>query len=1246
VNDREATVVARNEIPVVRLAPGDYRISGRFEWDARPGTLRLPAGSGLVTLTVDGRQVARPDFGRDAVFLGERIKESRTVDSVRVVVHRLVADDIPTRLITQLQIDVSGSVREAEFGPVLPADFTPLSLRSPLPARLEADGKLRLQVRPGRWTVYIDARAPGVLNEIARGETGIDMPPVEIWSYQSNDRLRVTAAEGMPPVDPAQVDVPGNWQHFPAFRIDSGAAFTVTERSRGVVSASNELSLRRTMWLDFDDGGFVVRDGITGEMQTGWRLDMQAPYALLSATEEGENLLITLGDDAAETGVEVRQTHPNLETLGRIAARGSIPVTGWQTRFANVDTTLHLPPGHKLLAAPGVDNARSSWVGRWQLLDFFLLLIITIAVWRLFNPAAGVIALLALMLSFHELSAPTWLWLNALLAIALLRVAPAGRLRQAVTGYQWLSAVALVMVLVPFIAGQLRIALYPQLEPQYNQYELYDYSGPMPAAAPESAEIRLQKDMADSQPMRVEGGIVSEEVVVTASKVANRFARFAPNAIVQAGPGIPSWRWNTYRLNWSGPVDAEQDMRLVILPRWLVSVLRVVQVGLLLLLAAVLAAEILGKRWVLPGGLKLGRGQAASILMAGLLVGLAALPQDARAQVPDADLLRQLEQRLTEPPDCVPRCAEIVAADITVAGNAIAMSLTINALEDVAIPLPGSADGWRPDAISVEGATGARVVRAADNALWIHVTAGRHTLLLRGAAPDVDSLEVPFGTPPRVVSVETEGWQVAGVKDRRLLSGSLQLTRTRTGDGDDTVRWESSRFPTFARVERSVDLDLDWRVHTTVYRVAPLEGALTLEIPLLDGEQIVSGDFEVDDGMVLVSMNPQQGAVSWTSNLPRQSPLVLTAPEGAAWKEQWRFAVGNVWNASFAGVPESESNAEANDVRVAVFDPRGGEQLTLTASRPEPAPGDTLAFDAVGLVATHGDRASDVSLSLSYRSTRGAQHALQLPDGAEVTLVEIDGRAQTLRDNDGVLTLPILPGAHNVLVNWRAADELGLLTRTPVVDIGAPASNITLSLSLPRDRWLLGTRGPLLGPAVMYWPELAALILFALILGRTNLAPLRSRHWLLLGLGFSTFSWGVLGIVVFWLLACGARARWQPQLSWWRFNLVQVAIGGITIIALLALLTALPQGLLGTPDMHVVGQDSFGNNLNWFADRSAAMLPVATALTVPLWIYKALILAWALWLSFALLRWLPWVWQCFSSQGYWRSRRDDQQQQD
>jgi hypothetical protein len=31
-------------------------------------------------------------------------------------------------------------------------------------------------------------------------------------------------------------------------------------------------------------------------------------------------------------------------------------------------------------------------------------------------------------------------------------------------------------------------------------------------------------------------------------------------------------------------------------------------------------------------------------------------------------------------------------------------------------------------------------------------------------------------------------------------------------------------------------------------------------------------------------------------------------------------------------------------------------------------------------------------------------------------------------------------------------------------------------------------------------------------------------------------------------------------------------------------------------------------------------------------------LLWALWLSFALLRWLPWAWRQYASEGVWRGR--------
>ncbi len=1251
VNGDPAVVVERDGLPAVRVAPGRYRLAGSFAWDERPGVLPIPAQSGLVALSVDGKRVERPErSGPRGLFLGERAPDTQARDSVAAEVYRLVADDVPVRMTTILRVNVAGGVREELFGPVLPEGFVPMRIDSALPVRLEADGKLRIQVRPGRWQITLTARAPAVVNAITRPADASNLPDTEIWSYQSNDRLRVTAVEGLPPVDPRQAQVPDPWQQLPAYRVAADATLTIVERSRGIVAHDNELALNRVLWLDFDGGGFIARDQVGGTMRSDWRLDMAPPYALLSASEAGENLLVTSGDEPGETGIELRRTSVDVTGLARSDTRTAMPVTGWDARFASVAALLHLPPGHKLLAAPGVDKAPASWVGRWQLLDFFLVLIITIAAWRLFGAAAGIVALLALALSYQESGAPAWLWLNLLAAIALLRVAPAGRLRQAVQAYQGASVLVLVLMLVPFVAGQLRIAIYPQLERQYDTGYPVLPATQVPTMAPaamdsakEDAVQHLQSIEADAEAMRrMQADEVANTITVTGAmqQAPRRLSRYAPNAVVQAGPGVPSWEWNSYRLTWSGPVDAGQSMRLIVLPRWAVTALRFFEVAMLLLFAAVLAAEILGRRWRLPGGLALGTARSPALLGAGLVALLLAASPHAEAQTPAPELLRELEARLLVPPDCVPRCAEIAAADVQVRGDAIAMTLTVHAAEDVAIPLPGSERGWHPQAIALDGSGAAEILRSDDGALWLRVSPGRHRVVLRGAAPAVDSLEIPFHTPPRVIEVDSDGWLAAGIKDRRLLSGSLQLTRLQAADGGETTpRWESSRFPAFVRVERHVELDLDWRVATTVYRLAPEEGALTLEIPLLDGETVLSEHVTAADGKLLVAMEPWQRSLTWVSSLERASPLALRAAAGAPWSEVWRVEVGSIWRATFSGVPESESQQGNGVARVAEFHPRGGEQLTMTTTRPEASAGTTLAFDTVNLAVSQGERSSTSQLTLQYRSTSGSQHVLRLPDGVEISEVRIDNRVEPLRADGRELTVPILPGLHTIAITWRESAGVDSVVATPDVDLGAPAGNISLRLTLPQNRWLLGTNGPRLGPAVLYWPELVVLILFAWLLGRVEWTPLKTWHWLLLGLGFSTFNWPVLGIVVAWLLAAGARDRWRVRIPWWQYNATQVLFALVTVVALLSIIGSLPGGLLGAPDMHVTGNGSAGNSLVWFADRSDSALPVAAAWSAPIWVYKVLILAWALWLSFALLRWLPWVWRAFAREGFWHSRR-------
>jgi hypothetical protein len=1232
-NGEPAAVLMRGNAPSIRLAPGRYTIAGRFTWDERPRVLPVPPQTGLLSLNVDGERVLRPERTSNSVWLAEREPQARAQDTLDVQVYRLVADDVPVRLTTLFTLDAGGSVREVVLEPTLPGGFIPLTLESPLPARLESDGKLRLQVRPGTWEVRLLARGDGVLEELALPAPASHLPDAEIWSYRSNDRLRVTVPEGVAPVDPDQVSVPGDWRELPAFRIEPGESLRIVQQSRGMVAADNQLTLDRDMWIDFEGGGFTFRDAIGGVMRSGWRLDMGAPYALLSASEAGENLLVTLGSGEGMTGVELRRRDVDLEAIGRSASRGTLPVSGWSARFDNVEATVNLPPGNKLVAAIGADSAPGSWMERWKLLDFFLVLIVTIATGRLFGREAGAIALLALILSWHEAEAPQWIWVNLLAAVALARVAPEGRLKKSAILYRGISFAVLVLVLLPFFAGQLRIGIYPQLEPQRASYDYYDAPTVM---APEDMDGAMERREAAVK--QSEQASMLEEVVVTGSRAARTYARYAPNAIVQAGPGIPAWSWNTYSLSWSGPVDAERTLRLVVMPRWFTTVLRFLEVFLLLAFAARFAFETFNRPWRWPAAPRARGATMPGTLIAALLAAGTFISAPADAQTPAPELLQQLEQRLLEAPPCAPRCAEVAEANVTALGDTLTIVLSLHALEDVAVPLPGSLNGWRPQSVQIDGSA-TPVYRGADEALWVRPGEGSHRVTLRGPIPPVDSLEVPFPVAPRVITASSEGWSVAGIRERRLLSGSLQLARSQAeGDSDAPARWQSTRFPAFVRIERTIQMDLDWRVSTQVVRVAPEQGVLSLEVPLLDGESIVSGDFQIADGQVLVSMSPGVRVVAWESTLPRTSPLSLRARADAPWKEVWRFGIGSIWRVNFDGVPESEPESASEAVRVVEFYPRGGETLVLEAERPEAASGATLAFDNVNLQTEIGARSSATEMSLAYRSTRGAQHVIRLPESAEVVSVVIDGRNEPLRAVNGELSLPILPGEHNIAMRWRQDSSARWRLETPTVDLAAAAGNIALGMQLPGNRWVLATSGPRLGPAVMYWSELAALLLVAFILGRIPVTPLTTRHWLLLGLGFSTFSWPALALVALWLLLAGSRARWTNAMPWWRFNAIQLALAAITIAALAAILVTVPAGLLGAPDMHVVGNNSWGNSLQWFADRSESLLPKAAAVSLPLWVYKVLILAWALWLSVALLHWLPWVWSCFVSQGPWRSR--------
>ena len=100
---------------------------------------------------------------------------------------------------------------------------------------------------------------------------------------------------------------------------------------------------------------------------------------------------------------------------------------------------------------------------------------------------------------------------------------------------------------------------------------------------------------------------------------------------------------------------------------------------------------------------------------------------------------------------------------------------------------------------------------------------------------------------------------------------------------------------------------------------------------------------------------------------------------------------------------------------------------------------------------------------------------------------------------------------------------------------------------------------------------------------------------------------------------------------------MQIGLAMLTLAALAVLYFAVKQGLLGWPNMYIAGNGSSSYLLQWFQDRAGSELPRVWVLSVPTAVYRVLMLAWALWLAFALLRWLRWGWECYSEGGLWFS---------
>ena len=1271
VGNSPVVVLDRNGSPFLRLSAGDYVVQGDLHWDERPARLQLPAAIALVDLSVDGVPIAQPERDGDSITLGPAAERQREADALSLRVFRRLADGAPPTLDTTIRLHVAGSAREQLLGPVLPQGFVATALSGELPARLDPDGHLRMQLRPGDWSLELDARGTASLAKLAFKTPAAPWPKQEIWSYADAPALRTTRVSGPQPIDPAQADVPSEWRDLPAFVMADGTTLDIQQRARGLgANAGDQLRLQRELWLDFDGGGLTASDALSGTLRSTDRLDVAATWTLENVRSAGGDtpLLVTHGDKSGSSGVEVRTHDIDLRAgLHRQGYGGAQSATGgWSQTLDGVDATLHLPYGYRLLGAPGADRSPDSWIARWNLLDLFVAVVIALLVWRLLGWPWALVALGFVVLSHAEPGAPRWTPALAVALALIVRVLPDGSLRKLARAAGVAMLLLAVLATLPFAAMQLRDALHPQLEdngfawiatertggvapvreqlvpppptakravgaaPPQEQSIMSAPAEPRPPAPPPPPPAAPPPPPADVAP----GQQTLQSVVVTASQIQAADiigeSGYPPNVVVQSGRGTPDWSGygSAYRLGWSGPVTTQQTWRLMILPAWATRILRVVLLGLLLAwLAAIARAFDLNAK--LPGRAGPSAAGVASLLL------LAVLAPQARAQsTPSPQLLSELQTRLLEAPQCAPQCAASPLAQVSMQQGSLQVVLEADAGARVAFPLPHADAPAALRSVALDGRPAAELANR-DGTVWIALDRGVHRIAMEFQLPgNGDSVALRFPMPPPNVQVSSPGWEIAGVDGSRLLSDTLTLTRERAADKSGAGAPTAQAFPPYVKLTRSIAIALDSRVNNVVTRISPAQGGFTVDLPLLPGEHVGNPGLKVQNGHVQVTFAPGQAEAGWSSTLDPGSALALHAPSLRERAEVWRIASAPLLHLAFSGVPESVGDNDAH-----VFRPLPGETLQVHVTRPAAVPGDSVAFDRVALDVARGEHALESTLTLTTRSTRGGEQVIDLPRDAHVLGAQRDGQSLELNASDGHVALPVQPGTQTFVLRFREASALGMLSRTPAVTLGAHAANIRASVALPHDRWVLWTWGPQAGPAVLYWSQLAVLLLAAIALARFAPTPLRWWQWLLLGLGFSTFAWSAYVVVVAWLIVLGLRARSERMLTLTHtpFNTLQILIAVLTAIALLCLIASVPQGLLGQPDMRIAGGNSGAWSLHWFTDQSGGALPVAGAFTLPIWCYKLAMLAWALWLANALIGWLRWGFHAWMRGGYWKA---------
>ena len=1238
LNGSPARVGLFNDTPRVFVNRGAFNITGRIDFDTVPRSLGIPRSAAIVRLSIDGDEVPVPKVEDGKLWLQAQALVQETENALRLDVYRRLRDDIPQTLDTWIRLTVDGEDRVETLGKLIFGGFDAISVSADVPVQVTQDGTFLIQVSRGVSTLSVRAVGERVLNEFAPTSSGSHWPDSETWVFIARTQHRTVDVDGVEPVDPTLVDSP--FGSAPTYTVPLGSTLRLVNEQRGDPNPKPALfNIAREVWLGFDGSSMVAADAIFANVQSETRIG--ADYDLGAVTVEGSNRLVTYLDkeSGSEAGITLHPSERRIEAVSLLESRSDISANGWLVDADSLDISLNIPPGWKLLWTSGVDLVDQSWLSAWwNLWDIFICVLIVVVLYRVGGIPFAIVVSIAILLGYQEHTAPAIGWLLLGVVLLLERQFSSDTAKRVTQIVYWTLLVPVAVVSLYVAANNLRQAVYPQLDAAIG-----------PALMPVSvAEEGVESLVVDSRSMiqrrsfdlpsptvlkdrprsqTGDGDTEVEELVVSGNFLRDA-DRQQPIVAVQTGPGKPTWNWDRVTLSWAGPVSKDQRIGLTFLPPPATRVVFALIAVLHLLMLLILVMAKVGDQIDIPPRLR----RVASLL----LLGVAAT--SVNASFPDSGLLEELEERLTVLPDCAPGCASLEQATLTMdVENELKIDLTILAGAKVAVPIPKGTPHTSLKEVSQNGRRQPLFHDLSSNT-YVVVDDGQNHLSMVFNVRNIDDLVIDFPLEAAQISTDVCCWRVSeGVESDRQ---RIVLNRQRDDAAGVSLTSSTYEFQRPVVVERELDLRYDPFVSTTVRIDKDRAESISVEIPLLEGETVLDDHITVRNGNVIVIFEPNVDVVRWHSSIRLDDELAIAAPTYTERTEKWFVRGSDFWQFKGDGVTPSQSERNAT-----VYKPRQGETLTLKLSQPTPVPGNTLTVNNVELTSSLGSRASTNTARFRIESSVADTFSVELPNDSILEGVTIDGRDQPLSTGT-LVNFAVTHGEHVYGVSWRMEEALGWLYQTPDLSISGDARNVSHTVQLAKNRWILFLGGPAIGSAVLFWGVVIVTVLVGLALSFLPRFPLTKLDASLVAVGATLANIWALLFVALWTLGVWWRARANlTDLPVYAYRAIQIALGLLAVVGLLALFFTVLSALQTPPDMYITSSSILADRgtyslldshlLRWFADESSVELPTAWVFSLPFWVYQLTMLAWSLWLVFALTKWTRATFAALSVPTFW-----------